>query len=141
MFKNSNEQHYDNVPFHLERIYNEEGEHVDDKPVYDNKVYLINEENKKCFYLLKVNNVGGPSIVFHRYHEKDVTHISNVVRKNGSYVLGEEGKLVKKIIGFDANALYVWSLSQDMPTSTLQYEAFADNKDINELLKTTFGFL
>ena len=140
MFKNSNEQHYDNVPFHLERIYNEEGEHVDDKPVYDNKVYLINEENKKCFYLLKDNNVGGPSIVFHRYHEKDVTHISNVVRKNGSYVLGEEGKLVKKIIGFDANALYVWSLSQDMPTSTIKYEEFTDHKDITEVLKTTFGF-
>ena len=68
-------------------------------------MYLINEENKKCFYKLKYNKVGGPSIVFHRYHEKDVTHISNVVRKYGSYVLGEEGKLVKKIIGFDANAL------------------------------------
>ena len=95
---------------------------------------------KKCLYLLKDNNVGGPSIVFHRYHEKDVTHISNVVRKNGSYVVGEEGKHVKKIIGFDANALYVWSLSQDMPTSTLKYEEFTDNKDINELLKTTFGF-
>ena len=27
-----------------------------------------------------------------------------------------------------------------MPTSTLKYEEFTDNKDINELLKTTFGF-
>ena len=27
-----------------------------------------------------------------------------------------------------------------MPTSTLKYEQFTDNKDINELLKNTFGF-
>ena len=39
----------DNVHFHIEPIYNDEGEHIEDKTVYDNKVYLINEENKKMF--------------------------------------------------------------------------------------------
>ena len=40
---------------------------------------------------------------FHRYHERDVTRI----RKN---------KPCKKIIGYDANALYLWALGQKMPT-------------------------
>ena len=134
MFKNSREQIYENVEFHEEPIYNDDGEHLQNVKVYDNKVYLINEENKDCFYLLRDNNVGGPSIVFHRYHEKDVTTISDVVCKDEKYVLQKEGKLIKKIVGFDANALYLWSLSQDMPTYTLKYETFDDNKKIKELL-------
>ena len=47
--------------------------------------------------------VGGPSIIFHRYHEKDVTRI--------------RGKdLCKKVIGYDANSLYLFCLAQEMPT-------------------------
>ena len=42
--------------------------------------------------------------------------------------------------GFDANVLYVWNLSQDMPTSKLKYEESTENKDIIEVSKTTFGF-
>ena len=140
MFKNSREQKYENVEFHEEPIYNDDGELLHFVKVYDNKVYLINEENKDCFYLLRDNNVGGPSIVFHRFHEKDVPTISDVVCKDEKYILQKEGKLIKKIVGFDANALYLWSLSQDMPTSTLKYETFDDNKNINELLQTTYGF-
>jgi hypothetical protein len=141
MFKNSNEQKHYNVPFHEEPVYDDDGIHVKDVKVYDNKVYLINEENKDCFYLLRDNNVGGPSIVFHRYHERDVTRFRTVMRKNGKYVLGQEGKLAKKIVGFDANALYLWSLSQDMPTSTLRYERFSENRNIHELMETTYGFM
>ena len=140
MFKNSSEQEYENVPYYEVPIYNSKGEYIKDKKVYDNKIYLINEDNKKCFYLLRENNVGGPSIVFHRYHEKDVTRISNVFRKNKKYILDSEGKIIKKIIGFDANALYLWSLSQYMPTSTLKYEEFSDNKNISDLMASTYGF-
>ena len=43
-----------------------------------------------------------PSL-FHRYHEKDVTNIR-----------GEE--TCRSIVGYDANALYLWALMQDMPT-------------------------
>ena len=49
MFKNSNEQVHENVPFYSEPVYDEEGNHLKDVKVYDNKVYLINEENKDCF--------------------------------------------------------------------------------------------
>ena len=47
--------------------------------------------------------VGGPAIIFHRYHEKDVTKIR-----------GEE--TCRSIVGHDANALSLWALMQDMPT-------------------------
>ena len=76
-----------------------------DLPVY---FTLTDEKNKDVHQLLKDNIVGGPSIVFHRHHEKDVTHI-----RPAEY---EDPKPCKKIVGFDANALYLWSIMQDMPT-------------------------
>jgi hypothetical protein len=51
---------------------------------------------------------GGPSIVLHRYHERDVTTI-----RPRDY---EEPNACKKIIGYDANALYLWSIMQETPT-------------------------
>ena len=48
---------------------------------------------------LKDNIVGGPSIVFHRYHEKGRTFI-----RPTKYV---DPKPCKSVIGFDANALYL----------------------------------
>ena len=39
------------------------------------QVYLIDDGNKKVFYKLKHNIVGGPSLVFCRYHEANKTHI------------------------------------------------------------------
>ena len=65
---------------------------------------LIDKDNKDLYYKIKANIVGGPSIVFHRYHETGQTYI-----RNGD-------KLCQKVVGFDANALYLWALMQDMPT-------------------------
>jgi hypothetical protein len=48
------------------------------------------------------------SIVFHRYHERDETTI-----RSTDY---EEPNTCKRIIGYDANALYLWSIMQEMPT-------------------------
>jgi hypothetical protein len=39
------------------------------------KFSLFKEEDKELFYLLKRNIVGGPSTIFHRYHEVDKTLI------------------------------------------------------------------
>jgi hypothetical protein len=64
---------------------------------------LFQERDKDLYYKFKENIVGGLSIIFHRYHEKDKTHIRG-------------GKLCKRIWGADANALYLWALSQPMPT-------------------------
>ena len=55
---------------------------------------------------MKDNNVGGPSIIFNRYHEKDKTRIrdAEMTRKN------LEPKPCKKVVGYDANALYLWAI-------------------------------
>ena len=65
---------------------------------------VFNETSKDLHHLVKDNIVGGPAIIFHRYHEKGITKI-----RGGS-------ELCRKIVGYDANALYLWALMQDMPT-------------------------
>lgn len=64
----------------------------------------ISEEHKHIHKDLKtLGIVGGPSIIFHRYHEANVTKI--------------KGKhLCKKVIGFDANALYLSCTGKEMCT-------------------------
>ena len=69
---------------------------------------IFNEKNKDLHDLVKDNIVGGHSIIFHRYHEKGVT----TLRQNE---YGEAARPCRSIVGYDANALYLWSLMQDMP--------------------------
>ena len=64
---------------------------------------VFNQTNSDLHLLVMENIVGGPAIIFHRYHEKDVTNIR-----------GEE--TCRSIVGYDANAVYLWALMQDMPT-------------------------
>ena len=72
-------------------------------------VWLFSEENKSAFYKLKQIIVGGACIVFHRYHEKDKTKIGrvNYDKTKQDWYFETEGKTVKKIVGYDANALYL----------------------------------
>ena len=55
----------------------------------ESEFYLFNEDDKitaedikrnNLFYLLKDSIVGGPSIVFNRYHEKGKTYIRNRIK-------------------------------------------------------------
>ena len=62
-------------------------------------------QNRDIYNLFRKGMCGGPAIVFHRYHERHKTFIRN-----------NESKPCKKIVGYDANALYLWALKQDMPT-------------------------
>ena len=64
---------------------------------------VFNQTNSDLHQLVKDNIVGGPAIIFHRYHEKDITKI-------------RDGELCRSIVGYDANDLYLWALMQDMPT-------------------------
>ncbi|PVD28864.1 hypothetical protein C0Q70_11459 [Pomacea canaliculata] len=66
---------------------------------------LFNNKTKDIHSLLRDNITGGPSIIFHRNHEKSQTCIRNNLSKP-----------VQSIEGFDANALYLWALCQNMPT-------------------------
>ena len=70
----------------------------------DTNFVTFNQTKGDLHQLVKDNIVGGPAIIFHRYHEKGVTRIRG----------GEE--LCRAIVGYDANALYLWALMQDMPT-------------------------
>ena len=65
---------------------------------------VFNQMNSDLHLLVKDNIVGGPAIIFHRYHENDVTKTR-----------GEE--TCRSIVGYEANALYLWALMQDMPTA------------------------
>lgn len=65
---------------------------------------LINEKHKDLHTLLRSQIVGGPSLVFRRYHEVGITKIRNGL------------KTVKSCTGYDANSLYLWALAQNMPT-------------------------
>ena len=69
----------------------------------ENKFSLFEEEDKDLYYTLKKNIVGGPSIIFHRYHEAGKTKIRG-------------NKLCMRIVGYDANALYLCGISLKMPT-------------------------
>ena len=63
---------------------------------------VFNETNKDLRHLVKDNIVGGPAIIFHRHHEKNATKIRS-------------GETCRSIVGYNANALYLWALMQDMP--------------------------
>ena len=60
--------------------------------------------------LVMGNIVGGPSIVFKRWAEAEVTRIRPLETLHG------EAELCKSIIGLDCNGLYLYALSLDMPT-------------------------
>ena len=69
---------------------------------------IFNEKNKDLYHLVKDHVVGGASPIFHRYHEKGVTTLCQ--NENG-----EAARQCRSIVGYDANALHLWSLMQDMP--------------------------
>ena len=65
-------------------------------------------EKAAVYVLLRTGMVGGPAQDFTRHHEKGITHIR-------SHVHGERSRLTKGVIGYDANALYLYCLVDVMP--------------------------
>ncbi len=59
-------------------------------------------------------------VLFNRYHEANKTRI-----RNGD-------KLSKIIIGYDANALYLWAIAQEMPTGKHKYIISYDLKQLKK---------
>lgn len=62
---------------------------------------LIDQANEDLYDTIKQNVIGGPSIIFNRYHEVGKT-----------YIRGNSEKPCGKIIGFDANALYLYCIGK-----------------------------
>ena len=76
----------------------------------ENNVFaLFNKQNQDLYKTFQKNIVGGPSIVFCRYHEVDKTKIR-------SHTLGQDAKYCKSIQGWDANALYLYTMTLPFPT-------------------------
>ena len=63
---------------------------------------LMSKKNQDLHKTVRENIVGGPAIVFHRYHEKGKTLIK--AQKYGS-----QAKVCQQIKGFDANSLYLYA--------------------------------
>jgi len=85
-------------------------------------ITLINQSNSDLHQLIKKNVCGGLSVVFHREHQADVTYIRH-------REFGENAKLCKMILGYDANSLYLGALKRAMPTGHfIRYQSEKDFK-------------
>ena len=73
---------------------------------------LFSKKSKDLYYTFKKNIIGGPSIVFSRYAEAGVTKIR-------PYKFGKDSVFCKRIIGLDANSLYLHSLEQETSTGRM----------------------
>jgi len=91
-------------------------------------VYSIDEEQKEIYSKMKANIAGGPSIIFNRYAKGNETKIRG-------------GKTCKKVIGYDANALYLWCLGHDMPCGRLTTIEAYDGIVYDIKADKIFGFL
>ena len=74
-------------------------------PQVNEKFGLFSQYESDVHTIFKENIVGGPSVVFSRYHENGKTNIR-----------GDPEKTCHAIEGYDANSLYLWSLDQRQPT-------------------------
>ena len=72
--------------------------------------------------------VGGPSIVFCRYAEKEVTKIR-------PHIYGEDAKTCESVVGFDANSLYLYCLGDEMPCGKEEYVEVKNPKDQDTINK------
>jgi len=78
---------------------------------------LINQSNSDLHQLIKKNVCGGLSVVFHREHQADVMYICH-------REFGANAKLCKKMLGYDANSLYLGALQRAMPTgNVIRYQS------------------
>ena len=65
---------------------------------------LFRKEDEDLHMTVKQNICGGPSIIFNRFHRADETGIRR-----------DDGKICKRILGLDANSLYLHAIGRDMP--------------------------
>ncbi|KAG2871156.1 hypothetical protein PC114_g27053 [Phytophthora cactorum] len=94
----------------------------------DRLVYSIDKEEKDIYAKMKANIAGGPSIIFNRYAKRNETKIRG-------------GKVCKQIIRYDANALYLWALGNEMPCGRLTTVEAYDGIIDDIMTDMVFGFL
>ena len=77
---------------------------------------------EEAYKMLKEAVVGGPSLVFTRYHEVGITKIR-------SHQIAEP-HLCKRILGYDANALYLSTMLKEMPCGKEKVVNYNDNYQV-----------
>ena len=82
----------------------------------------------KPYELLKTGMIGGPSIVFCRYAEAEMSKI-----RSHKY---ENAKTCKSVVGFDANSLYLYCSGQEMPCGKEEYVEIEKPNDPKLIDKT-----
>ena len=68
----------------------------------------LHAPNKEAYDMLKAAVVGGPSLVFTRKHVAGETKIR-------SHQYGDDSRLTRRILGYDANSLYPSTMMKEMP--------------------------
>ncbi|KAJ8298574.1 hypothetical protein KUTeg_022634 [Tegillarca granosa] len=63
---------------------------------------VFDKPSEDLYNTFRTGIIGGPSLVFTRHHKAGETKIRG-------------GKYCQKIVGYDANSLYLWALDQPMP--------------------------
>ena len=86
----------------------------------DAHFYLFNETNKDLHDSLNNGLTGGPSINFYKHHETGITNITQSK-------LGKAARSCEAIVGYDANALFLWSIMQEMPTEAYMRRSYDSN--------------
>ena len=68
---------------------------------------VLHAPSREAYDMLKASVIGGPSLVFTRYHEVGATKI-----RSHQY---HDARPCKRIFGYDANALYLSTMTKEMP--------------------------
>ena len=74
---------------------------------------LYGKNDSWLYKELRESVVGGPSLIFSRYHEKGVTKLR-------PYELGVQAETCQAVVGVDANSLYLGSWAKDFPCGDYQ---------------------
>ena len=85
----------------------------------------------QAYELLQTGMVGGPAIVFCRYHERDITGIRSHIY--------EEPETCKTVLELDANMLYPSTLMQDFPSGKERFFKFATTESKHKFKILTEG--
>jgi len=97
---------------------------MDSVHVAKESLFLLTERDRDIYEMLRNSICGGPSLVFSRYAQRDVTRIRCRCHDLECYKGEGVGactkhpcshKLVKRIIGLDASSLYLYCIGQPMP--------------------------
>ena len=90
--------------------------------------------SKEAYEMLKEAVVGGPSLVFTRYHEVGKTRIRShqyTIPREGEVITGAHAKLCQNILGYDANALYLSTMLREMPCGKERVCHYTDEYQID----------